>query len=102
MQCSPDVSLDFVAAYTENFTGADLQALLYNAHIDAVHERIEEVDSADTSYPQNSFNAGKGDYVSYQMKERLASDGANGLSKPSYQIREMLDTRVVSHLMRRA
>ena len=98
MHCGPDVSLDSVAAYTENFTGADLQALLYNAHIDAVHERIGTVDSADTSHSHNSFNAGKDNYVSYQMKERFTSNGTNGLSKPSIHIREMLDTRVVSRL----
>ncbi|KAM9385426.1 peroxisomal ATPase PEX1 [Pholidichthys leucotaenia] len=34
---SPDVDLDQLAAATEQFTGADLKALLYNAQLEAVH-----------------------------------------------------------------
>lgn len=33
------------AALTEGFSGADLQALVYNAHLDAVHASITEAES---------------------------------------------------------
>lgn len=36
----PGVDLDEVAAATEGFSGADLQALVYNANLEAVHASI--------------------------------------------------------------
>lgn len=37
---SPSVSLSRYAAQTAGFSGADLQALIYNAHLDAIHATI--------------------------------------------------------------
>lgn len=34
---SPDVDLSVLASLTEGFCGADLQALVYNAHLEVVH-----------------------------------------------------------------
>lgn len=34
---APDVDLEQLAAATEQFTGADLKALLYNSQLEAVH-----------------------------------------------------------------
>ena len=36
----PSVDLNVWAQRTEGFTGADLQALLYNAHLDAIHDTL--------------------------------------------------------------
>ena len=36
----PEVDLEKWAARTDGFSGADLQALLYNAHLEAIHESI--------------------------------------------------------------
>ncbi len=36
----PEVDLEKWAERTEGFSGADLQALLYNAHLEAIHETI--------------------------------------------------------------
>lgn len=35
-----DVNLEQLAAVTEQFTGADLKALLYNAQLEAVHSSL--------------------------------------------------------------
>lgn len=43
MKISPDVSLEDIAKQTEGFTGADLQALIYNANLEAIHQEIPEV-----------------------------------------------------------
>ena len=40
---SPDVDFDYLADATEGFSGADLQALLYNAHLEVVHASVGEV-----------------------------------------------------------
>jgi SpoVK/Ycf46/Vps4 family AAA+-type ATPase len=37
---SPDIKLEEVAKATKGFSGADLQALLYNAHLEVVHTAI--------------------------------------------------------------
>lgn len=49
MPISADVDLKEVAAATEGFSGADLQALLYNAHLEVVHESIDIELSPDQS-----------------------------------------------------
>ena len=38
---SPDIDLEEFAQATEGFSGADLQALVYNAHLRVVHATIE-------------------------------------------------------------
>ncbi|KAJ1964993.1 Peroxisome biosynthesis protein pex1, partial [Dimargaris xerosporica] len=38
------VNLDELAAATPGFTGADLQALVYNSYLDAVHEASKALD----------------------------------------------------------
>lgn len=40
---SHDVDFDHLADTTEGFSGADLQALLYNAHLEVVHESIGQI-----------------------------------------------------------
>ena len=45
MTISPDVDMDEIAAVTEGYSGADLQALLYNANLEVVHESIGEPSS---------------------------------------------------------
>ncbi|KHJ31369.1 putative peroxisome biogenesis factor 6 [Erysiphe necator] len=44
-------NLPKIAAHTEGYSGADLQALMYNAHLEAIHDLI---------YEQNEVNSGKG------------------------------------------
>lgn len=43
---SPSIDLSAYAAKTEGFSGADLQALVYNAHLDAIHETLSATESA--------------------------------------------------------
>lgn len=40
MALAADVDLEQLAAATEQFTGADLKALLYNAQLEAVHNSM--------------------------------------------------------------
>lgn len=39
---APDADFSEIARKTEGFSGADLQALLYNAHLDVIHSAISE------------------------------------------------------------
>ncbi|KAF8895717.1 P-loop containing nucleoside triphosphate hydrolase protein [Gymnopilus junonius] len=45
MTLSSTVDLDEIASKTEGFSGADLQALLYNAHLDVIHAAIVDLPS---------------------------------------------------------
>lgn len=42
MSLADDVDLKAIAKATDGFTGADLQALVYNANLEAVHEAIDQ------------------------------------------------------------
>lgn len=42
MALADDVDLEAIAQVTGGFTGADLQALVYNANLEAVHETIDQ------------------------------------------------------------
>lgn len=43
MTISSQVDFDQLAAKTEGFSGADLHALLYNAHLDVIHSSISQL-----------------------------------------------------------
>lgn len=43
---SPDVDFNHLADATEGFSGADLQALLYNAHLEVVHASVGEISAS--------------------------------------------------------
>jgi len=45
MTVSPTVNFDEIATRTGGFSGADLQALLYNAHLDVIHSSMSETPS---------------------------------------------------------
>lgn len=47
VKLSSSVNLDDLADQTEGFSGADLQALLYNAHLEVVHESIAALSALD-------------------------------------------------------
>ncbi|KAF9528481.1 P-loop containing nucleoside triphosphate hydrolase protein [Crepidotus variabilis] len=59
MKVSPDVKFDDIASHTDGFSGADLQALLYNANLDVIHEQIAD-------QPQVSSSASKIDQIPLQ------------------------------------
>lgn len=46
---SPSVDLDELASDTEGFSGADLQALVYNAQLEVIHETISATSVSTTS-----------------------------------------------------
>ncbi|KAJ8696655.1 Peroxisome biosynthesis protein pex1 [Pleurotus ostreatus] len=47
VKLAPSVDLDEIAEATEGYSGADLQALLYNAHLEVVHQAISNLPAAD-------------------------------------------------------
>lgn len=75
MALANDVDLESIARATNGFTGADLQALVYNANLEAVHETIDQK-------PQNDVSGGgeKG-VLDEDQKIRYISLGPEGSEK---------------------
>lgn len=65
MEVSSTVDLESISFDSEGFSGADLQAMMYNAHLEVIHAQIDNV-SADkgksngTEEKSKSKNKGKG------------------------------------------
>ena len=55
MELEPSVDLATLGPLTKGFSGADLQALLYNAHLESVHSALERSETTATS--ANSDNS---------------------------------------------
>jgi len=67
-----DASVDLgeIAAQTEGYSGADLQALVYNAHLAVVHAAIAE-------QPKVSRSAGAGDKPALKFVKMGGKDGGS-------------------------
>ncbi|KAM0755823.1 AAA-domain-containing protein [Meredithblackwellia eburnea MCA 4105] len=64
---SPDVDLASYAAQSEGFSGADLQALVYNAHLDAIHTGLSASadDAVESPSSSSKFDSEPIEYTSF-------------------------------------
>jgi len=67
LDLTPEVSaqLRVVAQRTEGFSGADLQALMYNAHLESIHDLL-----GDTSEAKKSLTNGTKERMPYSSKSK--------------------------------
>jgi peroxin-1 len=79
LEIGGDVDLQELGERTSNYTGADLQAMLYNAHLEAVHDVISTENegpvNGDDIGPQRSFKKfklGKVNVANGSQRETLA------------------------------
>lgn len=49
MTLSPEADLDALAQDTEGYSGADLQALVYNAQLEVIHETMTAIPASGSS-----------------------------------------------------
>lgn len=68
MSLASDVNLDEIAASTEGFSGADLQAVGYNAYLQAVHEKLEN-DKLESEGELKSSNQKIHEFVQLSLKQ---------------------------------
>jgi peroxin-1 len=88
LELGEDVDLYELAERTANYTGADLQALLYNAHLEAVHSVI----SAQSEKPVNGM-----DHLpqrSFTKFKLGAINAANGTARESLAERARTKAKV--------
>ncbi|SCV68391.1 BQ2448_512 [Microbotryum intermedium] len=70
----PSVDLTKYAAKTEGFSGADLQALVYNAHLDAIHETLNSSTAATESSTESKVKSNSEDITYTTLGGPAASD----------------------------
>lgn len=89
MNLSTDVQLSQVAHWSDNCTGADLQALLYNSQLESIHERLEAVKDARKNGAKtndSSLNRGQMMVLKYSSQRPSTQASENALesaTKPS-------------------
>jgi peroxin-1 len=74
MNLASDVSLREVAQQTEGYSGADLQALLYNAYLSAIHE-VVDLEEQDMGSETNAANHAHYDLIKVDTT-KAGSDAA--------------------------
>ncbi|KAJ5347136.1 uncharacterized protein N7506_000389 [Penicillium brevicompactum] len=79
--------LDDIAAQTEGFSGADLQAVVYNAHLEAVHDALGDR-TADTAKPgtkssANSANASSKSFIQFLYSSSEEASGSVSMPPPA-------------------
>ncbi|KAJ5327913.1 hypothetical protein N7452_008303 [Penicillium brevicompactum] len=79
--------LDDIATQTEGFSGADLQAVVYNAHLEAVHDALGDR-TADTAKPgakssANSANASSKSFIQFLYSSSEEASGSVSMPPPA-------------------
>ncbi|KAI0739475.1 AAA-domain-containing protein [Daedaleopsis nitida] len=77
----PSVDLAALAAATDGFSGADLQALVYNAHLEVVHDAIASSPAPDSGSRSRSNGAGMDEPVKYTVLGAPAGETARVMSR---------------------
>lgn len=74
------VDLGALAEATDGFSGADLQALVYNAHLEVVHDAIAALadSNPDSKERVNGSGAGAGPDVRYTILGTSTDEGGGG------------------------
>ena len=75
---NPSIDFEDLALRTEGYSGADLQAIVYNAHLEVVHETLEQESASKNNNDENGHAVGEDD-------EHIVENGnvANGLGASS-------------------
>lgn len=69
---SKDVDLSYYAEKCKGYSGADLQALLYNAHLEAIHGEIDDkkiLEKKVASF-EGGFGVDSKNFVSFNLKSQ--------------------------------
>lgn len=75
------VDLDELARQTVGFSGADLQALVYNAHLEVIHDTIALATSAATSNKAEDAEGGDPSPFEYAVLGQSETDQKKVLSR---------------------
>jgi peroxin-1 len=85
-----DITSEYLAAQTEGYSGADLQALLYNAHLNAIHDIVDLEGNADQTGKKDKEN-GTVDIEFFQMN---SPEWTNGSTNQDLVDKAMMATKL--------
>lgn len=77
----PDVNINDIALETEGFSGADLQALVYNAHLEVIHDTISHVTNTVATQNGAADPTSQDDPVKYAVLGESATESPKILSR---------------------
>ncbi|RDX44678.1 AAA-domain-containing protein [Lentinus brumalis] len=77
----PDVDLAALAEATDGFSGADLQALVYNAHLEVVHDAIATLPTGDAKTKDNGSSSDATPPVKYTVLGGQTGETGSVLSR---------------------
>ncbi|KIJ51215.1 hypothetical protein M422DRAFT_223669 [Sphaerobolus stellatus SS14] len=112
IELAPDIDLDYYAEATEGFSGADLQALIYNAHLEVVHSTLDntsyrEKERSDASHKSKlqytSFGGDKEQKVLSRAEQDAVTRRLNTMlasRKPNVEKEKSSTTAPVKHKVR--
>jgi peroxin-1 len=90
VQNGPEGGLHAIATRTDGYSGADLQALVYNAHLEAIHDVLRDQDHSETgkkrTVPKSSgkVNATARDFVQFRFGEEEDRAESEARGKEGY------------------
>ncbi|KAJ5963749.1 uncharacterized protein N7479_003625 [Penicillium vulpinum] len=87
LKMSDEVTSRFgdIAAETDGFSGADLQAVVYNAHLEAVHDALGDrsTDTAKSGAKSNSTNASSKSFIQFLYSSSEEASGSVSMPAPA-------------------
>lgn len=88
---SSDIDLSDYVQETEGYSGADLQAVVYNAHLECIHSNIasDKAKGSDEAVPNASSEPAEIEYISFGGKRQV-----NGHAATSQADKAMMSRRV--------
>lgn len=90
LNLATDITSEYLAAQTEGYSGADLQALLYNAHLNAIHDIVDLEGDADQTGKKDKEN-GTVDIEFFQMN---SPEWTNGSTNQDLVDKAMMATKL--------
>jgi len=98
---APDVDLSVLAREAEGFSGADLQAMVYNAHLDVVHSSIAlttqtKSQSQDNGRPKQEEQAVKYRQIAPVLSEEVSAAARGEMDKKvSSPLRRVIESKLI-------
>ncbi|KAF5351610.1 hypothetical protein D9756_007497 [Leucocoprinus leucothites] len=97
LNLSPSVDLDTLAEQTEGYSGADLQAVMYNAHLEVVHENIAALSAMDK--PSTRDDEAPIEFVVLRDRKKGKDSGMSRAEQMALQrrLRQIVDNHRDTH-----
>lgn len=94
--------MEEISRDTEGFSGADLQALIYNAHLEVVHEAIASAKSESSDHSSSRRKRGENDIgpVQYTVIGGPAGESDKVMTRAEAEIMQRKLRKIVSNTMR--